>query len=142
MAGRRIDERARLVPKGGRPQVREGAAEPYLEARVVQYDTTALSTEEAIQREKLDAVRAMEGDLREVAECYQIVNNLVKEQQTGLDSMSKNVEKTTVQIQQGTGELKEARNEQSKARKRMCCLAVILVVIIAIVVVIVYVMKK
>ena len=109
---------------------------------VRRYDTSSLVVEETLQRDKRDDLLALESDLRDAHDCLTTFNQLVKEQQGGLDEITKNTDNAVVNVVKGTEELKEAQRQQKKARKKQCCLVICLLVLIGIVVVVIYVMKK
>ncbi len=107
-----------------------------------QVDLSELSTEEALQNEKLAAAREIEEGVRDIKECYDEFSQLVNHQQVGLDKASKNIETSVVNVQKGTTELKSASEHQKASRKKMCILVAILVVVIVVVIVVVLIMKK
>lgn len=89
-------------------------------------NTAPLDTEEALQRERLEGVVEIEGQMGELKSMYQDFNTLVHEQQAGLDMTEQNVDKSTKHVERGVVELKKASEVQKSSRKWMCALVVII----------------
>ena len=124
------------APSGG-----GGAAGEFRVSELKRVDMSELATEEAIQAEKLQGVREIEQDMRELKTTYQEFNELVNTQQGGIDTMQKNVQQATVHVEKGVVELKEASNQQKQSRSKLCIVLLLLVVVIVIIVVVVFVAK-
>ena len=91
-------------------------------------NTAPLDTEEALQRERLQGVVEIEGQMGELKSMYQDFNHMVNDQQQGLDNVEGNVDKSTKHVERGVQELKGASSVQKSSRKWMCILLVILAV--------------
>jgi hypothetical protein len=89
-------------------------------------NTAPLDTEEALQRERLEGVVEIEGQMGELKSMYQDFNTLVHDQQAGLDMTEQNVDKSTKHVERGVVELKKASEVQKSSRKWMCALIVII----------------
>ena len=109
--------------------------------QVSRYDTSSVQVEQSVQQEKAEDILALERDLRDAQDVMQMFNGMVKEQQGGLDDITRNTGQATQNVISGTDELKEAQRLQKKARKKQCCLFAILVVVVGLIVIVVWVMK-
>lgn len=89
-------------------------------------NTAPLDTEEALQRERLEGVVEIEGQMGELKSMYQDFNTLVHDQQGGLDMTEQNVDKSTKHVERGVVELKKASEVQKSSRKWMCAMIVII----------------
>jgi hypothetical protein len=89
-----------------------------------------LDTEEALQREKLQGVVEIEGQMNDLKSIYTDFNEMVQDQQKGLDTMESNVDKSIKSVESGVKDLKGASKVQKSSRKWMC--AIIVIVAIAI----------
>lgn len=115
---------------------------PLLATQQQQYNTSGLATEEEYQRQRAQDIDEIEGQTAEVHALYKDFNLMVDSQQQGLNTVEKNVEKSTDHVVKGTGELKKASEAQKCSRKCMCGVIVIIVVIVAIIVVVMYSQNK
>ncbi len=91
-------------------------------------NTAPLDTEEALQRERLQGIVDIEGQMGELKSMYQDFNVMVHDQQAGLDTVEGNVDKSTKHVERGVVELKGASAVQKSSRKWMCILLVILAI--------------
>ena len=87
-------------------------------------------------------IRAVESDIREMAEMWKDLQTLVEEQQVHIDVIDTAIVETKDKVVAAHKELEQAADYQSRARKRACCTAVLLIIIVAVVVVVVLVLKK
>ena|SRR3989338_5624127 len=115
---------------------------PLLATQQQQYNTSGLDTEEAYQRQRAQDIEEIEGQTAEVHALYKDFNTMVDVQQVGLNTVEKNVEKSTDHVVKGTGELKKASEVQKCSRKWMCGVIVLIAVIVAIVIVVMYAQGK
>jgi hypothetical protein len=111
-----------------------------LDVRLI--DTSALDTEEEYQRQRLQGVVAIEGQMSELKGMFQDFNAMVHEQQTGIDMIETNVDESTKHVERGVKDLQGASKHQKTSRKCMCILLGIVIAIIAVIVIIVVVLKK
>eukprot|EP01062_Namystynia_karyoxenos_P058344 TRINITY_DN49903_c0_g1_i1.p1 TRINITY_DN49903_c0_g1~~TRINITY_DN49903_c0_g1_i1.p1 ORF type:complete len:268 (+),score=141.07 TRINITY_DN49903_c0_g1_i1:78-806(+) len=111
----------------------------------MQFDTRAMKRvnvdvlhhEEALQREKAAEIRAIEDGVQDVHECYQQLNDLVKEQQEGIDVAETNVAQTRVDVQKGTTDIHKAGEYQKSSRKKLFCICFLVIVICGILAVVI-----
>ena len=149
------DDAPRYVPKAtnkkppprppARPTTGYGATGDASQQQQQQYREhayTELDLEEQLARERHAEIVDIHAEARGIREAYADFNKMVVEQQGGLDHAEVNVDNAANKVDKGISELVEARELQTKARKKMCVLAVIIVVIIAIVTVVIIVMTS
>ncbi|KAJ9576142.1 hypothetical protein L9F63_006964 [Diploptera punctata] len=84
--------------------------------------------------EQEQAIRQLESDISDVNQIFKELGAMVHEQGEVIDSIEASVEKTEVFVGEGTNQLRQASNYQSKLRKKKCILAVCLVIILAVVI--------
>ena len=140
-AGRGTRRKAPAAKVGGLRPLGDGQQQQQ-QQQGMDFDRVALHTEEQLQREKLSAVLDVEADAREIKGCYEDLGALVDAQQKPLDTVEANVDTAGDKVTRGADELHEAREQQTKARKKMCALLVILAIIAAVVVVVIVVVTK
>jgi hypothetical protein len=121
----------------GQPQQQQQQQSQY---RVTEY--TELDLEDRLQRERLEEIRRIEQDSRMVKDCYDDVNRMVIAQQQPLDTAEHHVDQAANKVDRGINELVEARELQTKARKKMCFLLTLVTVIVSIIIVVVVIMTK
>lgn len=83
--------------------------------------------------EREEAIRKLEGDIKDVNQIFKELGVLVHEQGEGIDSIEANVESAQIQVEAATEQLTIARQYQNKIRKKKCCLLIAVVVLIAII---------
>lgn len=88
-------------------------------------------------KERESAIKQLESDIMDVNQIFKDLGMLVHEQGEVLDSIEANVESTDMHVTDGTKQLEQAINYQSKARRKKCCLIVVLLVILGIVAIII-----
>jgi chromosome segregation ATPase len=79
-------------------------------------------------------IRQIEKDVVEVAEMFRDLNQLVEQQQEGIDVIENNIQNTKDQVETGASQLEVAAQYQYQVRKRKCIILLILVVIIALII--------
>ncbi|XP_052775811.1 syntaxin-7-like isoform X2 [Mya arenaria] len=84
-------------------------------------------------REREGAIKQLESDIMDVNQIFKDLGMLVHEQGEALDSIEANVEHATIHVEEGTKQLGKARDYQSKARRKKCCLIIVLLVVLAVV---------
>ncbi|CAB3362507.1 Hypothetical predicted protein [Cloeon dipterum] len=81
------------------------------------------------------AIRQLESDIGDVNQIFKDLGQMVYEQGEVIDSIEAHVEKTEIFVSEGTGQLRQASNYQSKARMKkfifFTCLGLVLAVILA-----------
>ena len=82
------------------------------------------------------AVRQLESDIVDVNAIFKDLASMVHEQGDLVDTIEENVEVTSIKVEEGTDQLRQAEVYQSKARKKKLILGGILLVVVIIVVVI------
>lgn len=83
-------------------------------------------------------IKAIEKDIKEVAEMYKDLQTMVDEQQVHIDIIDANITETKVKVEKGAKELELAAEYQAKARKKACYSMIIIIVIILIILLIVF----
>ena len=96
--------------------------------------------EEVVRR--VEEIKAIEGEVAEVAELYKDLHALVHEQQEAIDVVSENVVEAKGQVEHAQVQLEAAATQQKKARTRKCCVALIVVACIAVAVVVLLLLRK
>lgn len=89
-----------------------------------------LDTEEALQRERLQGVVEIEGQMGELKSIYSDFNSMVNEQQTGLNTIESRVDVAQTKVESGVKHLQGASAVQKSSRKWMCCIIVIVVLLV------------
>jgi len=84
-------------------------------------------------REREDAIRKLEGDIQDVNTIFKDLGMLIHEQGEVLDSIEANIDNAQMSVSEGTTQLSTAREYQSKARRKKCCLLIVLLVVLAII---------
>ncbi|ELU00324.1 hypothetical protein CAPTEDRAFT_229079 [Capitella teleta] len=90
-----------------------------------------------LMRERDQSVRKLESDIMDVNQIFKDLGMLVHEQGEVIDSIEANVESASVHVEDGTEQLRQARDYQSKARRKKCILLLILLIILIIIAVII-----
>lgn len=107
---------------------------------------TQLQMEEDVNlellREREMAVRKLEADIVDVNQIFKDLAALVHDQGDIIDSIEVSVENATEQVSAGTKQLAQAREHQSKARRKKCCLVVFGVIVLAILITIIVIYTK
>ena len=101
------------------------------------FNTTALHTEEDIQREKKEDLLNMEQDVNELNTIYHEFHDEVKKQDVGIVDIAANVTSAANNVNSGTAAVQKASGYQKSSRKKMCCIGGLLLIIIIIIVVVV-----
>lgn len=101
---------------------------------VVQIDAADVDMEMMVERE--EALRKLESDIVDVNQIFKDLGLLVHEQGDVIDSIEANVESASVSVEQGTEQLRQAKDYQSKSRKKKCIIITILIIILALVIII------
>ena len=96
--------------------------------------------EEVVRR--VEEIKAIEGEVAEVAELYKDLHSMVHEQQLGIDVVSDNIEQVRHKTEDAQVHLESAQEQQKKSRTKRCCVVVIIVACIAVGVVVVLILKK
>ncbi|XP_069701714.1 syntaxin-12 isoform X3 [Periplaneta americana] len=84
--------------------------------------------------EQEQAIRQLESDISDVNQIFKELGAMVHEQGEVIDSIEASVEKTEVFVNEGTGQLRQASNYQTKLRKKKCILAICLTVVLAVII--------
>ncbi|XP_013404976.1 syntaxin-12 [Lingula anatina] len=84
-------------------------------------------------QERETAIKQLESDIMDVNQIFKDLGMLVHEQGEVIDSIEANVESAQIQVEAGTEQLAKARDYQSKARRKKCCLITILIVVLAVI---------
>jgi len=87
------------------------------------------------EREK--SMRQLETDIVDVNTIFKDLATMVHEQGDIVDSIESNIESTAVQVEQGTEQLRQASDYQSRARRKKVILAIIGLIILVILIVII-----
>jgi len=87
-------------------------------------------------------IKALEGQMLEIAEMFKDMQKLVHEQQEVLDIIDNNIVTANAHVERGHDELVEAEQLQIRARKRKCAIAICLVILAGIITLIVYFLVK
>ncbi|XP_023231866.1 syntaxin-7-like [Centruroides sculpturatus] len=107
---------------------------------------TQLQMEEDVNiellREREMAVRKLEADIVDVNQIFKDLASLVHDQGEIIDSIEVNVENAAEHVTGGTKQLAQAREHQSKARRKKCCLLVFGVIVLAILITIIVIYTK
>lgn len=93
-------------------------------------------TDVEIMMEREEALRKLERDIVDVNQIFKDLGMMVHEQGDVIDSIEANVEVASASVEQGTDQLRQARDHQSKARKKKCIIITIVVIILALVIII------
>lgn len=101
---------------------------------VVQIDAADVDMEMMAERE--EALHKLERDIVDVNQIFKDLGMLVHEQGEVIDSIEANVESASVNVEQGTEQLRQAKDYQSKSRKKKCIIITILIVILALIIII------
>ncbi|PSN57959.1 hypothetical protein C0J52_00203 [Blattella germanica] len=80
------------------------------------------------------AIRQLESDISDVNQIFKDLGAMVHDQGEVIDSIEASVEKTEVFVGEGTNQLRQASNYQTKLRKKKCILAVCLAVVLAVII--------
>ena len=96
--------------------------------------------EEVVRR--VEEIKAIEGEVAEVAELYKDLHLMVHDQQTGIDAVSENISTVKAKTEDAQVQLEGAQEHQKKGRTRKCCVAVIVIACIAVAVVVLLILKK
>jgi t-SNARE complex subunit (syntaxin) len=89
-------------------------------------------------REREDAIKRLESDILDVNQIFKDLAVLVHEQGEIVDSIEANVEVAAGHVEQANTQLSQARNYQSKARRKMICIIGLLVVVALVLFLIIY----
>lgn len=100
----------------------------------VQMEISDIDLELMTERE--ESLQKLERDIVDVNQIFKDLGLLVHEQGDVIDSIEANVESASVDVEQGTEQLRQAREYQSKARKKKCIIITIIVIILALVIII------
>lgn len=84
-------------------------------------------------QEREAAIKKLESDIMDVNSIFKDLGMLVHEQGEVLDSIEANVESAHIHVSEGTQQLASARDYQSKARRKKCCILIVVLVILAII---------
>eukprot|EP00918_Siedleckia_nematoides_P048319 GHVU01105878.1.p1 GENE.GHVU01105878.1~~GHVU01105878.1.p1 ORF type:complete len:278 (+),score=34.83 GHVU01105878.1:220-1053(+) len=87
-------------------------------------------------REREQAIHQLESDIMDVNEIFKDLGMLVHEQGEVIDSIESQVEDAQVHVSHGTEELQKAKQYQSKARRKKCCIILIILIVLAIIAII------
>ncbi|XP_077991350.1 syntaxin-12-like isoform X2 [Glandiceps talaboti] len=93
-------------------------------------------------RERETALRKLESDITDVNQIFKDLATMVHEQGEMVDSIEANVESAGIHVEDGNTQLRQARDYQKKARRKMVIFIIVLLVIIAIVALIIYLSVK
>ncbi|XP_048758808.1 syntaxin-7-like isoform X1 [Ostrea edulis] len=88
-------------------------------------------------REREAAIKQLENDITDVNQIFKDLGMLVHEQGEMLDSIEANVESAAIQVEDGSKQLSQAQNYQSKARRKKFICVVMLVVVLAVIAIII-----
>lgn len=102
--------------------------------KVVQIDASDVDMELMVERE--ESLRKLERDIVDVNQIFKDLGMMVHEQGEVIDSIEANVESASVNVEEGTEQLRQAKDYQSKSRKKKCIIITILVIILALVIII------
>jgi len=94
-----------------------------LEIQFSEYDA-----EEIRRRE--EGIRGLEQDVKEVAEMFNDLANLVNEQQETLDMIDNNITAAKNKTGAAHGQLVQAEDQQKKSRKKNCCLLFLVLAVV------------
>jgi len=93
------------------------------------------------EREK--AVRQLEADIGDVNQIFKDLAAMVHDQGELVDSIEANVESSSIRVEEGTEQLRQAERYQNKARRKKLCLSLIgLFILIILIIIIVYSAKN
>jgi len=93
---------------------------------------------EALQ-EREKAVRQLEADIGDVNQIFKDLAAMVHDQGELVDSIEANVESSSIRVEEGTEQLRQAERYQNKARRKKLCLLLIgLFILIILIVIIAY----
>ncbi|KAI1284974.1 Syntaxin-7 [Halotydeus destructor] len=116
-----------------------------LQSPTAQYQATVQMEEEvdlnALQEREI-AIRKIETDIVEVNHIFKDLATMVHEQGEVIDSIEANVESATIQVSEGAQQISQARDYQSRARRKTLCLVAILATVLAIVAISIYISVK
>lgn len=101
---------------------------------IMQLDAQEIDMELVAERE--EALRKLESDIVDVNQIFKDLGMLVHEQGEVIDSIEANVESAGVNVEEGTEQLRQAKDYQTKARKKKCIIITVLIVIVAIIVIV------
>lgn len=90
-----------------------------------------------VLHEREQAIRQLEADIMDVNQIFKDLGLLIHEQGDMIDSIEASVESAAVSVEHGTQQLQQARNYQSKVRRRKLCILIIVLVILAILAIII-----
>jgi len=94
-----------------------------------------INIQELQERER--GIRQLESDILDVNTIFKDLATMVHEQGEMVDSIEANVESTTIRVQEGTEQLRQAEHYKIKSRKKKMCLAgtgiIVLIILIAII---------
>ncbi|GFN87132.1 syntaxin-12-like [Plakobranchus ocellatus] len=83
-------------------------------------------------KEREDAIKKLESDIMDVNQIFKDLGMLVHEQGEVLDSIEANIDNSQLAVEEGTKQLSKARDYQSKARRKKCCILIIVLVVLAV----------
>ncbi|KAJ3043802.1 hypothetical protein HDV00_004210 [Rhizophlyctis rosea] len=84
---------------------------------------------EQLIAEREEDLKEIERSILEVNEIFRDLGTLVTEQGHMLDNIEANVQDVTINMENATGELRQASKWQKSTRNKMCCLMIILAII-------------
>eukprot|EP00118_Oscarella_pearsei_P014445 m.123638 g.123638 ORF g.123638 m.123638 type:complete len:301 (+) comp37827_c1_seq1:72-974(+) len=88
--------------------------------------------------EREEAIRTIESDMVEVNEIFRDLGTLVHEQGEQIDLIETHITTTKGRVEDGTQQLRKAKEYQKKARTKMCCLLIVILIIAAVLAIIIY----
>ncbi|ELU18858.1 hypothetical protein CAPTEDRAFT_210332 [Capitella teleta] len=87
----------------------------------------------AMLHEREETVRQLESDITDVNQIFKDLGLLVHDQGEVIDCIERSVEVASVQVEQGTEELRQAKEYKAKCRKKCCYLFIIILVVLGVI---------
>jgi len=145
----RLQTEAAQKAKADLAAARQSGADPHLAAPgenpSQQSNFQAVIQEEsdlAALQEREKSIRQLESDIVDVNTIFKDLATMVHEQGDIVDSIESNIESASVQVHEGTDQLRQAHTYQTSARKKKLILGTLGLIILAVLVIIIVVEVK
>lgn len=97
--------------------------------RLSKADGDTVNVMKEITDEQVRELRDLEKDMDDLVDCYQDLNNLLKDQQSGIDAMGSNVKDSLQNVEAGVTQILSARSHQKNTRKLLFVMIGVLVLV-------------
>ncbi|XP_065843406.1 syntaxin-12-like [Oscarella lobularis] len=88
--------------------------------------------------EREEAIKNIESDMVQCNEIFKDLGTMVHEQGDQIDLIEANITTTRGRVQDGTQQLRQAKEYQKKARSKMCCILIVILIVAAVLAIIIY----